>query len=127
MASPSVSAGEALETDEVAVVADNVGPIICYPRYPQRWIEQITKAGREQLAIRRRFLSEGRSRGECHASIDYVGCSCRDRHRRRGLFLGPCRSLSRVVEEERPALGNWPGLFFAANPRELGRLAALRT
>jgi hypothetical protein len=45
-----VSAGEALETDEVAIVADNAGPIICHPRYPQRWIEQITKAGREQLA-----------------------------------------------------------------------------
>jgi hypothetical protein len=99
-----VSAGEALETDEVAIVSDNVGPIICQPRYPQRWIEQITKAGREQLALRRRCLSEGRSRGECHASIDNVGCSCRDRHRRRGLFLGPCRSLSRVgVVEEREA------------------------
>jgi hypothetical protein len=63
-----VSAGEALETDEVAVVADNVGPIICHPRYPQRWIEQIAKAGREQLAIRRRFLSEGRTRAEAEES-----------------------------------------------------------
>jgi hypothetical protein len=40
-----VSAGEALETDEVAVVADNVGPIICHPRYPNAGSSKSPKPG----------------------------------------------------------------------------------
>jgi len=58
-----------------------------------------------------------RPTGECYAGTGNVGRSRRDRHRRRGLFLGSCRSLSRVVEEEEARAGKLAGPFLLAVPK----------
>jgi hypothetical protein len=55
------------------------------------------------------------TRGERHASTDFMGRPCRDLRGRRGLFLGSCDALScRLYPRGRPEPANRPG-FLSAN------------